>query len=397
VTSVTVESARPEPDEDVVARVALATLAEPDDAALGADVLARGPAQVLADIREGRLESRRLGSYRARLATLDVPRDLARTAALAARLVVPGSPEWPSCLDDLGPRQPLVLWVVGEADLSQLAERAVAVVGARACTSYGEHVAAELGAGLGERGWTVVSGAAFGIDVAAHRGALAVDAGTVAVLACGVDIVYPSAHGRLLRAIRASGAVVSELPPGCRPTKSRFLARNRVIAALGRGTVVVEAARRSGARNTAGHADELSRQVMAVPGPVTSPMSAGCHELVRLGATLVTDAAEVLELVGDYGVDAAPEPRGERRPHDGLDAATLRVLDALPVRQYAGPASIARVAGLDLTTVLPALAVLAGRGLARSRVDTWRRAADRAVAGGDSGPPGRGEEGGRMG
>jgi DNA processing protein len=247
------------------------------------------------------------------------------------------------------------------------------VVGARACTSYGEHVAAELGAGLGERGWTVVSGAAFGIDVAAHRGALAGNGGTVAVLACGVDIVYPSAHGRLLRAVRAAGAVVSELPPGARPTKSRFLARNRLIAGLARGTVVVEAAMRSGARNTAGHADDLSRPVMAVPGPVTSPMSAGCHELMRLGASLVTDTADVVALVGALGDDAAPERRGEARPHDGLDEAALRVLDALPSRQYAGPASIARVAGLDLATVLPALALLSGRGLARSRADTWRR------------------------
>jgi DNA processing protein len=364
---------------EVAARVALAALTEPDDGGLGEAVQQRGAQEVLAEIRESRLASRRLASYRARLAGLDVDALLSRSAGLGARLVAPDGPEWPTCLDDLGPRRPLVLWVVGDGDLSLLCHRAVAVVGARACTSYGEHVAAELGAGLGERGWTVVSGAAFGIDVAVHRGALAVDGGTVAVLACGVDIVYPSAHGRLLRAVRSAGVVVSELPPGVRPTKSRFLARNRLIAGLSRGTVVVEAAIRSGARNTAGHADDLSRPVMAVPGPVTSPMSAGCHELMRLGASMVTDTADVLALVGAFGDDAAPERRGQVRPHDGLDEPTLRVLDALPVRQFAGPASIARVAGLDLATVLPALALLGARGLARSRADTWRRTAQRSA------------------
>jgi DNA processing protein len=264
--------------------------------------------------------------------------------------------------------------VTGDGDLSLLTRRAVAVVGARACSSYGEHVAVDLGAGLAQRGWTVVSGAAFGIDVAAHRGALAIGGGTVAVLACGVDIVYPSAHGRLLSAVRRGGVVISEVPPGARPTKSRFLARNRVIAALSRGTVVVEAAIRSGARNTAGHAESLSRPVMAVPGPVTSPMSAGCHELIRLGASMVTDSADVIELVGALGDDAAPERRGEQRAHDGLDEPTLRVLDALPVRQYAGLSSIARVAGLDDPTVLQALALLTVRDLAVERSGTWRRA-----------------------
>jgi DNA processing protein len=364
-------------DPDVRARIALARLVEPDDSFIGDAVRDRGAAEVLAEIREGRLVTKRLGSYRSRLPTLDIDGDLGRTQGLGARIVVPGDPEWPGCLDDLGSRRPFLLWVTGDGDLSVLSRRAVAVVGARACTAYGEHVASELGLGLAQRGWTVVSGAAFGIDVAVHRGALAVDGAAVAVLACGVDIVYPSAHSRLLGAVRSAGAVVSELPPGSRPTKSRFLARNRMIASLGRGTVVVEAALRSGARNTAGHADQLSRPVMAVPGPVTSPLSAGCHELIRIGASMVTDTADVVELLGAMGGDAGPLRRGETRPHDGLDEATLRVLDALPVRQYAGPATVAQVAGLEVDTVLPALALLAVRGLARTRGDTWRRVVDR--------------------
>ena len=342
--------------------------------ALGSLVESMGAEEVLARIREGTLDSTRLASYRARLPDLDVAADLARAAQFGARLVTPDSAEWPRAVDDWGPRRPVALWVSGTGDLAALARRAVAVVGARACTDYGEHVAAELAAGLGDRGWTVVSGAAFGIDAAAHRGSLAVAGGTVAVLACGVDVVYPSSHQRLLADIRDRGVVVSELPPGARPTKTRFLGRNRVIAALGRGTVVVEAAHRSGAFNTAGHTVELSRTLMAVPGPVTSPMSAGCHTLVQtMNAALVTDAADVVDLIGDLGVDAAPERRGETRPHDGLDDACLRVLDALPVRQFAGPASVARVAGLDVPTVLRGLAVLAVRGLAEGREGVWRR------------------------
>ncbi|MGZ4596156.1 MAG: DNA-processing protein DprA [Actinomycetes bacterium] len=330
---------------------------------------------MLAQIVSGELPSARVASYQARLPALDVDADLERAARFGARLLTPGCDDWPTVLDDLGPRRPLALWVSGGGRLGRLTGRAVAVVGARACTAYGEHVAAEVAAGLCDRGWTVVSGAAFGIDAAAHRGALAVDGSTVAVLACGVDVVYPSARGRLLSGIRDGGVVVSELPPGCRPTKSRFLGRNRVIAALGRGTVVVEAALRSGAMNTAGHAASLSREVMAVPGPVTSPMSAGCHELVRsAAASLVTDAADIVDLVGEMGADAAPLRRGETRPHDGLDEVALRVLDALPVRQRAGPSSVARVAGLDVATVLRTLAVLSVRGLAESAEGTWRRA-----------------------
>ena len=189
----------------------------------------------------------------------------------------------------------------GTGTSADVARRSVAVVGARACTPYGEHVAAELAAGLGDRGWTVVSGGAYGIDAAAHRGALAVDGPTVAVLACGVDVRLPGGARRpAALGPRRAAPWCPSCRPARRPTRRRFLDRNRVIAALGRGTVVVEAAIRSGALNTAGHAEELSRTVMAVPGPVTSAASAGCHELLRTrGAALVTDAADVLDLVGD--------------------------------------------------------------------------------------------------
>ena len=371
--------------DDRAARAALSRLAEPGDEWLGRAVAGLGAAEVLDRVRAPRRgEDARMASYRVRLPALDSDLDLAVRAG--ARVVVPADDEWPAGLDDLGDRAPIALWVAGHGHLADVTRRAVAVVGARACTPYGEHVAGDLSAGLGDRGWSVVSGGAYGIDAAAHRGALAVDGPTVAVLACGVDIPYPAAHDGLLRSIRAAGVVVSELPPGSRPTRRRFLDRNRVIAALGRGTVVVEAAIRSGALNTAGHAVELSRPVMAVPGPVTSAASAGCHELVRSrDAALVTDAADVLDLVGDLLTDARdPRRAAGSRPHDGLDPVTLRVLEALPIRRRAGADSVGRVAGLDAPTVLRALGSLAALGLADARDGRWRRAAT-APAGEEAG------------
>jgi len=362
-------------DPDVHSRIVLSRLSEPGDEEMGGWVENLGAPEVLGRIRTGRLASNMQAHYRARLESADVEVDVDLAARAGARLVVPGDDEWPVQVDDLGAARPLLLWVSGLPGLDVLTRRAVALVGARACTPYGEHVAAEMAAGLGDRGWTVVSGGAYGIDAAAHRGVMAVGGSTVAVLACGIDVVYPAAHDSLFGAVRASGAVVSELPPGSRPMRTRFLHRNRVIAALARGTVVVEAAIRSGARNTAGHADALSRPVMAVPGPVTSVTSAGCHELVRVaGAALVTDASDVVDIVGDLGADGSLERRGERRPHDDLDPTTLRVLEALPLRRYAPPDSIARVAGLDASTVLRALAALSAARLATSREGAWRRA-----------------------
>ena len=360
--------------DDRTARAALTRLGEPGDSWLGIAVAARGAAAVLADIRSTQsVEDERLAGYRVRLPALAADADLA--ARVGARLLVPGDEEWPAALSDLGAAGPLALWALGGGHVADLTMRSVAIVGARACTPYGETVAAELASSLGDRGWSVVSGGAYGIDAAAHRGALAVDMATIVVLACGVDLPYPAAHDGLFRAVRAQGVVLSELPPGSRPTRVRFLERNRVIAALGRGTVVVEAAIRSGALNTAGHAERLSRPVMAVPGPVTSAMSAGCHELVRArAASLVTDAGDVLDLVGDLGVDAQEARRSPVRAADSLDRPTRRVLEALPKRRHAPPDSITRVAGLPPPVVLRALGVLGAAGLAEARNGRWRRA-----------------------
>lgn len=306
----------------------------------------------------------------------DVDRDLQHAEALGARLVCPGDPQWPVLLDDL-PQPPVCLWVRGPLDLSEHAgdrPRSVAVVGARASTRYGEQQAADLAAGLAERGFCIVSGAAFGVDGAAHRGALAVDGATVAVLAGGVDRPYPVAHTRLLSAVAESGAVLAEVAPGSAPTRPRFLLRNRIIAALGAGTVVVEAGLRSGSLHTAGVASRLNRPVGAVPGPVTSMASAGCHEAVRKGlASLVTDVEEVAELVGEYGGDLAAVKRAPSRPEDALDLLETQVLSMVPVRRPVDAESIAVAAGVPLSAVLTALPRMELLGLVRRSSGRWQR------------------------
>ena len=222
------------------------------------------------------------------------------------RLICPGDPEWPGQLADLGDDQPYALWLRGNADLRFSCLRSVAIVGSRAATAYGSYVAAEFAASVAARGWAVVSGGAFGVDAAAHRGALGADGVTVAVLACGVDVPYPAAHAELFDAIAAQGVLVSEWPPGRHVSRLRFLVRNRVIAALATGTLVVEAGERSGALNTARHARDLGRRLMAVPGPVTSDLSAGCHQIIReWQGTLVTSAAEVIEHLSPVGETVA--------------------------------------------------------------------------------------------
>jgi DNA processing protein len=323
--------------------------------------------------------------------------DLRRAERCGARLVVPEDGEWPTlalhCLtvavageSEAAGRQadrtqvlvpPLGLWVRGDQRLDALVDRSVALVGSRASTAYGEHVAGELAHGLGERGWTTVSGGAFGIDAAAHRGALAAGAATVAVQACGVDRPYPAAHSALFARVLDDGLVVSEWPPGCAPLRHRFLVRNRLIAALTRGTVVVEAAARSGAQATAHRAAALGKAVMAVPGPVTSAMSVGCHELLRdveRGVTLVTSAAQVLEQVGALGDDLAEAAARPETVRDALSDVARRGLDACPVRAGVPPERLAAVAGCDVLDVLRVLPALELADLVQWTGTGWRLA-----------------------
>ncbi|MCU1588323.1 MAG: protecting protein DprA, partial [Frankiales bacterium] len=196
---------------------------------------------------------------------------------------------------------------------------------------------------------------------------------TVAVLASGVDVAYPRAHDRLLSQVAEEGLIVSEVPPGSAPTRVRFLVRNRIIAALTRGTVVVEAARRSGSLSTAGRAVDLGRPVMAVPGPVTSGQSTGCHELIRSGkAVLVSQVAEVLELIGAAGEGLLTPERVAAHPRDALPEVLRRVLDAVPVRQPVGVARLARTAGVSALVVQQSLPQLLIAGLVEQRDGGWR-------------------------
>jgi DNA processing protein len=360
------------------ARALLTRIAEPDRE-LSQHVLDDGAVSAVKGLRDGTLKVKNALHWQARVAGARPERDLEAGRACGARFIVPGDDEWPSALDELAYLDdeygsvPYGLWVRGDLDLRAAFARSVAIVGARASTAYGEFVAAEFALGAAERGWTVVSGGAYGIDGAAHRGAISGGGLTVAVLACGVDVAYPRGHSALIERVASAGLVISEWPPGCAPMRHRFLVRNRVIAALTAGTVVVEAASRSGSLSTANRARDLGRHVMSVPGPITSAMSAGANALLKQPwASCVTSAADVIELVGAIGDDLAPPLEVRHDPRDDLDAVARRVLDAVPVRTPVGPARIASAAGVELRQVTRALGGLAARGLVTRTDHGWR-------------------------
>lgn len=393
----TVGSSGSRPVEHLLATAYLLRVAEPPAAALRAFVAECGAVAAAERVRAGEVPVPIAEETSARRHVDLAGADLDEAAAVGARLVTPQDDEWPAwpflALDSAVGRglrwaaQPLGLWVIGDRPLCELADRAVAVVGARAATGYGEHIAAEFGYGLRGASCPVISGAAYGVDAAAHRGALAADGVTVAVLGCGVDIPYPAGHTDLLRRIAGKGAVVSEYPPGTEPARHRFLVRNRLIAALSDGTVVIEAGRRSGAKNTASIARTIGRVMMAVPGPVSSAMSVGCHELVRSGqATLVTSVADVMECVGRIGTDLAQEQAVQARETDQLDAEAMRVYEALSRSSGRSAERIAVESGVSLSRTRALLPALELSGLACRCESGWCRAKS------DTRRPGRGED-----
>jgi DNA processing protein len=388
-------------DEERLSRAALARLMEPQDAAglalvqvCGAvDALriatgraAAGPAleqeitALLAD--NGSATSwagmtASLKRWQPRIPDLAPERDLATMARLGGRLIIPSDELWPVQLADLGIQEPICLWWRGQEQPLPGADKCIALVGSRDSTSYGASVTGDIAYSLAQRGLTVVSGGAYGIDAHAHRAALAGGTSpvpTIAVMAGGVDRFYPSGNEDLLRAVCNQGAVIAEVPPGSAPTRYRFLQRNRLIAALSAVTVVVEARWRSGALNTAHHAETLGRAVGAVPGSVHSANSAGCHRLLRDGgAVCVTDAAEIVEL-------AAPSGAGLPQPHqagaevqDGLTLEDLILLDALPLRSTTSVEKLCSVAGLSQESVRAGLGRLGLLGLAVSERGGWKR------------------------
>lgn len=405
--------------EDRLAHVGLSRLVEPPGSSLALFIARVGPVAAWRAVIERRAPRPVLAASAARTEGIDwdtarrqAETDLVTADRVGARLLTPGDAAWPAAaLTGLagamargvtGSSPPLALWLRGRFP-ADLPATGVTVVGSRACSPYGRRVAGELGADLAGHGRTVISGAAFGVDTAAHHGALSSarhgDAiPTVAVLACGIDRAYPEANRELLDRIAADGAVLTEYPPGTRPARHRFLVRNRLIAALGAGTVVVEAGRRSGTLSTAAAADHQGRLVMAVPGPVTSALSVGCHLLLAdRFAQLVTGADDVLAALGgrsraaaahpsagpppaaDIPTSATDPPAGAppgadpHHPTDGLPPEVARVYDALPTSAWTDVQALVVESGVIGPTVVRAVTVLELHGLAERRGAQWRR------------------------
>lgn len=384
--------------DELLARAAWSRMSEPGDRAAGVLIALIGapallahlvagstPAEIAADAwrdpseaRGSALDPRAVRAaverWRPRLSHTATLQDLELAAGAGLKLLIPGDPHWPERLNDLGDHAPLALWVRG--DPGTLRAHGLAVVGARASSGYGENVTAEIVGGVCDAGAAIISGAAYGIDAVAHRAALAVGATTIAVLAGGADRAYPAAHATLIDRIAEQGAVCSEIIPGGAPTRWRFLQRNRVIAALAAATLVTEAGTRSGSLNTAGHAAELGRPLGAVPGPVSSGTSAGCHRLIReYGAVLVTNAADACELVQLDTVGLLDEATGPDRP----PPLHRRLVDALPLRGARELSDAARRAGMSLDEARATVVELELLGAVE------RRAIDRGERAGEEG------------
>lgn len=383
------------------ALIAWSAMAEPADDAAGALVAAIGAADAFEWVRCG------AESLAAAVASLHgrCPREVAKAAvvsherwerrlvvavephyrralAVGAVVVTRGASGWPAALASLGTSEPFALYVRGAADLDAAWRDGVAIVGARSSTAYGSHMAADLASGIAAAGRAILSGGAYGIDASAHRSALAAEGPTIAVMAGGVDRLYPTGNDALLRAVMEEGAVVSEVPPGFAPHRSRFLTRNRLIATA-TATVVVEAALRSGALSTARHAAGLLRPIGAVPGPATSPSSAGCHALIRDGiAVLVTRVDDVLELVDTAAQWAereveppglSEEPGRERPERPSFDSPAERAVYDVTSSRAAPIDRIAERAGLAWGDTTAAAGRLEMRGLIERSRGGWKR------------------------
>jgi DNA processing protein len=405
-----VSTARIAADDVRVARAYLSRVAEPASLAVWELVERVGPieaAQIIQDAKGSKTVSAATAPRRELLAQDDL--DSAERHGIA--LITPEDGQWPHfalapvaaaarsrwlswSAGDRAVRAagemvpPLALWIRGSLDPAHLGIRSAAIIGARAATGYGLHVASELAYGLAARGAGVVSGGAFGIDAAAHRGALAAGGETVLVSAGGLDRAYPLAHASLFEQVAEHGLLISESPPGSAPYRRRFLSRNRLIAALSGGTVVVEAGRRSGSLNTAAHARRLGRPLMVVPGPITSAMSIGCHDLLRglrvgdmAEVRLVTGVDDVLAEIGEAGEglrtseaesaspSARPEQAGDasaQRRLDSLDPVAGAVYDALRPRRWSTEDELSVASGESIAAVRQALAALLVFDLAES-------------------------------
>ncbi len=369
-------------DERRLAWVYLSRVVEGPCAALSGLIESVGVVEAARAVRECALPEVLRGPTELRRGVDRAEADLAHIERLGGRVVTPDDGEWPAWrmlgLGQLNPGHdadaavPLVLWVRGKRSLVEASERSIAVVGARCSTGYGNHATGEIAGELAARGWTIVSGAAFGIDGMAHRAALAVGGMTIAVLACGPDRPYPVQHDHLLGEIAERGLVVTEYPPGTSPRKHHFLARNRLIAGLADGVVVIEAGVRSGARNTVKWCRRLGRPAMAVPGPITSAASVGCHRMIREGeAFIVTRAEDILDEAGPLrlSLPGVVPPN----PEDNLSGDEALVFAALPGTGSRLPRAVVTDTGLSLPTVRATLSALEIAGLVACDSNGWYR------------------------
>lgn len=366
-------------DEQRLARARLSVITSPGDTKMAEYVASYGAVETVDRLGGVWAET----PYGRRLRTSQLAALLDYSSSIGVRFIIPGDEEWPEGLNELfSYRQvaglggvPLGLWVKGPGQLAKLVQRSIAMVGSRAATNYGENAAREMACELAEAGWTIISGGAYGIDAASHIGALAVHGESVGIYAGGLDEPYPRGNTALFEKLAAEHLVVSEVACGIRPTRHGFLARNRLIAAMSRGTVVVECAARSGARNTANWAGELGRVVMAVPGSINSMMSVGCHWLIRDGwASLVSCAADIRALLEPL-VDAPMLlDRGAQRALDGLDTNLLAVREAMPAGRGITVDELSLITGETVGLVAAAMAELEFLGFVRQGDDGWRLA-----------------------
>lgn len=390
---------------ELLAAAYLNRVAEPGSIPLWLLVREYGYAVAAELVRAGDVPTEVAACTEARRNSADPVADLAAAERNDIRLITPASSDWPHfalgsmerlarrrCVEWLTGRRsrsasgelipPLALWVRGAGSLAAIGARSIAMVGSRSATSYGDHVASDFAYGLSRKDVTVVSGGAYGIDAAAHRGVLAADGESVLVSAGGLDRPYPSGHAVLYQRTAEVGLLVSERPPGSAPHRQRFLSRNRLIAAFGSATLVVEAGHRSGALNTARHARQLGRPVLAVPGSITSAMSVGCHRLVQRDdspAQLVTSIAEVLSYCGgdpdEPGAALPPAPAvGDGSLYDALDLLGRSVLDGFPAAGAATVSELSRLSGVPVAAVRTALVDLQELGAVEPAGDGYRLA-----------------------
>lgn len=383
-------------DDPVLRAVAWSSIIEPGDPAAGQLVRLLGPKDALRwvfnPICDPHVVECLAGStdpevpwqkchqrWHPRAMEMGMEESLHALTRLGGTILTRESPQWPTSLAVLEDRQPLALWVVGHGDIGQLQMDSVALVGARASTGYGNRIAQTFASDLTSAGFPVVSGGAYGIDTAAHQGAISAQDGEhvpgsgIAVLCGGLGNPYPSGNAQLFSRLIENGILISEVPPHWRPARWRFLERNRIIAALSAATVIVEAGIRSGAMATANRAAEMGRPVGAVPGPVTSTSSAGCHQLIREGAELIVQSTDVQDLLA--GAPVGTELQFDEGPSAHLSAVAKVVWSAFPLSRCASVKKLALSCGLGLQEVELALLEMQLKGQAELVDGEWHRRA----------------------